>query len=259
MKIHFYKYNGAGNDFILIDNRVEKIFNLTNENIRFLCDRHFGIGADGLMILHSHPEYHFRMEYFNSDGSGGTMCGNGGRCIAAFARKQGNFPEELLFEASDGLHQAKFLKKGEISLKMADVDNIDTLEKAFFCNTGSPHHVIFTENVKDIDVFSEGRNIRYSERYKEAGTNVNFVEIENDMLSVRTYERGVENETLACGTGVTASALVFAKNKNMFSGTIKIRTLGGNLSVAFKKTGNGFGDIWLTGPAVLAFEGEIEI
>jgi diaminopimelate epimerase len=257
MKIHFYKYHGAGNDFILIDNRVEKLGNLSAENIRFLCDRHFGIGADGLMILHSHPKYHFRMEYFNSDGSGGTMCGNGGRCIAAFARKQGNVPEELLFEASDGLHQAVFEKNGDISLKMAAVDSIDKLENAYFCNTGSPHHIIFAENVNDIDVFAEGRKIRYSERYKESGTNVDFVQTDGDSLFVRTYERGVENETLSCGTGVTASALVFAQNRNLHSGTLKIETLGGNLSVSFKKSENGFKDIWLTGAAEFVFEGDI--
>jgi diaminopimelate epimerase len=258
IKIPFVKYHGTGNDFILIDSRNTN-YPIQVEDVQFMCDRHFGIGADGLMILHSHSEYHFRMEYFNSDGSGGTMCGNGGRCISAFARHLGISAEELNFIASDGVHQSVFRKNGDIALKIADVENIENLGTAYFCNTGSPHHVIFSERVKEIDVFSKGSEIRYSEKYQAQGTNVDFVEIESDSLYVRTYERGVEGETLSCGTGATAAALVFANLKDKYSGTVKIRTSGGNLSVNFLTKDKGFEDIWLEGPAVRVFEGEIEI
>ena len=205
MKIQFYKYHGTGNDFILIDNRKKEI-NLDTHQIAMLCDRHFGIGADGLMMLENAAGYDFRMVYYNSDGNESTMCGNGGRCITAFAHKLGLIENHASFVAIDGVHHAKINADKNISLDMIDVTNIEHYEDHLILNTGSPHYITWVKDTDKVDVFYEGRKIRNHERFQPKGININFVQRLNDGIKVRTYERGVENETLSCGTGVTAAA-----------------------------------------------------
>lgn len=258
MKYHFYKYQGTGNDFVIIDNRDGKI-ELTQEQVHLICDRRFGIGADGLMLLNSLEGYDFQMVYYNSDGNPGTMCGNGGRCLTKFAYDQGIRPEKYRFLASDGLHLAELGNLGWIHLKMKDVDNITILHGDSILDTGSPHYVKHVNHVHDINVVEEGREIRYSKAFEEKGINVNFVETTDKNIIVRTYERGVEDETFSCGTGVTACALVFAHNENGFN-RIEVQTKGGHLAVEFDKLDDTrFENIWLCGPADFVFSGEIEL
>jgi diaminopimelate epimerase len=260
----FYKYQGTGNDFVLLDNRKQE-YSLTSAQIKYICDRHFGVGADGLMLLENQDGYDFKMVYYNSDGNESTMCGNGGRCISAFAKKLGLVSTEVKFMAIDGEH-ASFFEDEIVSLKMNDVQSIKVNETYFQLNTGSPHYVHFTEYVDELDVKKEGKLIRYSPMFKEEGINVNFVEKLNEhTIFVRTYERGVEDETLSCGTGVTASAISFivehfpkpSQNENF---EIFIETLGGELSVKLESIkGQSFENIWLKGQAEFIFEGEINI
>ena len=258
MNFNFFKYHGTGNDFILIDNRSGK-FNADSEIIAKLCHRRFGIGADGLMLLENSDNYDFKMRYFNSDGNEGTMCGNGGRCIVAFAKKLGLITEYTVFEAVDGIHKAR-VNNGLVSLHMSSVDNIDKLSSDYFLDTGSPHFVRFIDDVDEFDVYKEGRNIRYSEKFKKNGTNVNFVQIIDDnTIKVATYERGVEDETLSCGTGVTASAIsAYVKNGGR-AAKFNIQTKGGDLQVEFVEKNGKFDNIILSGPASFVFEGNIEI
>ena len=260
MKITFYKYHGTGNDFIIIDNREMLFDRKRTDLIKKLCDRRFGIGADGLMLLQNKPGYDFEMVYYNSDGNESSMCGNGGRCIVAFAKSLGLVTEKARFVATDGEHEA-VAKDNWISLKMNDVPVIEKSDDFYFLNTGSPHYVKFVKNIKDFPVFEEGKKIRYNNRFKEGGTNVNFVEIQDGALFVRTYERGVENETYSCGTGVTAAAIVAAIETISTQGnSCDIKTLGGNLRVRFNNHSNKqFNDIWLEGPAAFVFKGEVEI
>lgn len=259
MTINFFKYQGTGNDFIIIDNR-ENIISLNEFQIKYLCDRRFGIGADGLMLLENHAELDFNMVYYNSDGNESTMCGNGGRCIVDFANKLGIFNKKTSFSAIDGIHKALINVDHSISLQMQDVTNIDIVNTNFFLNTGSPHYVAFKENVKEIDVYSRGKELRNSNEFAPDGTNVNFVEFQGDKIFVRTFERGVENETLSCGTGVTASAIAASLYKDSDKNSYDIITLGGNLHVSFvKENKNTFKDIWLSGPATLVYSGEINI
>ncbi len=260
MILNFSKYHGAGNDFILIDNRKEEI-RLTQKEVAFLCNRHFGIGADGLMLLNYSKEYDFEMQYFNSDGNESTMCGNGGRCIAAFASHLGIIDKTTVFKAIDGLHTAKIIEdKGNIKivrLQMLDVKEIKKIDNYFLLNTGSPHYVQFVDNVEAIDIVAEGRKIRYDEKFAPGGLNVNFVQIKENHLFVRTYERGVEDETLSCGTGVTAAALAYAFDKNIHQ--VSIHTKGGTLAVTFEKQNNSFKNIYLEGEACFVFEGEVKV
>ncbi len=258
MRLRFYKYHGTGNDFILIDNRQNEV-KLTKEQIGFLCHRRFGIGADGLMLLKSHKDYDFEMDYYNSDGSGGTMCGNGGRCICAFAKHLGIIENNTEFLASDGPHQAYIDEHGFVKLKMIDVEKIEEYYDHLFLDTGSPHYVKFVDDVQKVDVFNKGKKIRYSEKYKSQGTNVNFVSSIEKGISVRTYERGVEDETYSCGTGSVASALAFYKKNNLTYSIIPIKTLGGSLEVSFKESYDKFTDVFLKGPAKLVFKGEITV
>lgn len=255
--MQFYKYQGTGNDFIMLDNRNEQ-FTPTTEYIAFLCHRRFGIGADGLILIEKDATYDFRMVYYNSDGNEGSMCGNGGRCAVKFAYDLGIFTEKTTFIAVDGEHEA--VVDGEnVSLKMIDVTTVEQQANFDFMNTGSPHYVTFKENLANLDVFTEGKAIRYSDEWmKRGGTNVNFVELQKEnTISVRTYERGVEDETYSCGTGVTACAIAAYLNFH-YQPPIKIRVLGGNLTVDFKaKSTSQFGDIYLIGPAVRVFEGNI--
>ncbi|TBW26734.1 diaminopimelate epimerase [Gramella sp. KN1008] len=259
MKLTFYKYQGTGNDFVMIDNRDLKISKNNTKLVRRLCDRKFGIGADGLILLENSedPKDDFKMVYFNADGNESSMCGNGGRCLVAFAKFLGIIEDKAKFTAIDGPHDAT-VKDGIVSLKMQDVLQISQNDNFSFLDTGSPHHVVFAEDIAEKDIKTEGAAIRYSDRYKTAGTNVNFVEgISQDTFSVRTYERGVEDETLSCGTGVTAVAIAAYAAGRTGSERVKLITQGGELFVDFKKTEKGYSDIWLSGPAQLVFKGEI--
>jgi diaminopimelate epimerase len=260
MELHFYKYQGTGNDFILIDNR-SNILSLTTAQIKHMCHRRFGIGADGLMLLEAAPGYDFKMVYFNSDGNQSSMCGNGGRCIAAFAGHIGLIAGKCRFLAVDGPHEAVILGNNLVALKMQDVKNVEANGDHYFLNTGSPHYVKQVKDIEHFDVVKEGRKIRYNDRYKEEGTNVNFIEKKEDAVFVRTYERGVEDETFSCGTGVTAAALVagldgLLETKN----SARVKTLGGDLDVTFERVlEKNFYNIWLQGPAEMVFKGSISL
>jgi diaminopimelate epimerase len=269
LNIPFYKYQGTGNDFILVDDR-ELIF--PNDQVKLvasLCDRRFGIGADGLILLQPHADQSFYMKYYNADGKESSMCGNGGRCIAAFAAQMGVAVETTKFMAIDGLHEAVIGPEENssrfVKLKMVAVDTIQSRGgKTFVLNTGSPHYVQFIEdNLIEKDIVLDAKKIRYNEEFAAQGINVNFVSIINEMsISVRTYERGVEDETLSCGTGVTAAALSLAVLKKLPSGhyIISVKVMGGELKVSYDydKEDQTFNNIWLQGPATFVFEGSIE-
>jgi diaminopimelate epimerase len=258
MKITFYKYQGTGNDFVIIDNRKDEI-ELTKAQVKFLCDRRFGVGADGLMLLNTIPGYDFEMKYYNSDGREGTMCGNGGRCLVKFANDMGLRKTGYRFKAIDGEHEAEIDNEGWVNLKMQDVNKIEHNRGDAILNTGSPHYVKTVNEIKGLNVYKEGREIRYNKIYEKEGINVNFVEQEDDRIFVRTYERGVEDETFSCGTGVTAAAVVSAHNDKGFN-RVEVETLGGRLAVEFDKIDDQhFNNIWLCGPAEFVFRGEIEL
>lgn len=262
MKIHFYKYQATGNDFVIIDAREENII-LSKENIKFLCHRHFGIGSDGLIIFENSDKADFSMQFFNPDGSGGMMCGNGGRSIVKFAADKGVIKDKCTFLAPDGLHSATI--EGEnISLKMTTPTLFQAHKDGFYINTGTSHFVVFENNLEKIDIIKKGRALRYDERFLTyKGCNVNFVqEIAEKSLKIQTYERGVEDETLACGTGICASALTYSVKKQLPCGThtINLSAKGGELQVKFdKKENNTFDNVHLIGEAKKVFEGEIEI
>ena len=254
--IDFFKYQGTGNDFVMIDNR-DLQFPKETEIIKQFCDRRFGIGGDGLILLENDPTVDFKMVYYNSDGNESTMCGNGGRCLVAFAHFLDIFEDHTTFSAIDGLHEAE-ISNGIIKLKMIDVDFVKDIDGNFELNTGSPHYVTFVEMLKNYKVFENGNKIRNSPSYCQEGINVNFVEeISKEEIFIRTYERGVEDETFSCGTGATASALVFLKDKNQPS--VKVKVLGGNLKVYAEQVGEAFKNIWLEGPAKQVFKGKINI
>ena len=254
MKTKFHKYEGAGNDFIIIDNR-DKSFDKSNfQLIQAMCDRKKGIGADGLILLQIAEKYDFEMVYFNANGHIGSMCGNGGRCIVDFAKQLNIFDKECEFLACDGPHIASW-SDSSVSLRMQDVYSIECGEDFFYLDTGSPHYVKFVKDLHKINVLEEGRKIRYNSRFKEVGTNVNFVELNNDKLYIRTYERGVEDETLACGTGVVASALSAFESGLIPSKSIEVIAYGGDLKVTFDKDEN-YKNIHLIGPYRCVFKGE---
>ena len=260
MKIEFYKYQGTGNDFILLDNRQNIYNSITPRQVNFLCHRRFGIGADGLMMLSEKPGYDFEMTYFNSDGNPGSMCGNGGRCIVRFASMLGKKKTKYKFIAADGEHEAEIDLNDEVRLKMKDVTDVEYSYTHYVLDTGSPHYVKSVPNEIKEDVVAEGREIRNSKEFSKEGINVNFVEtLDDDTIYVRTYERGVEDETYSCGTGVTAAALISAHNDNGFN-RVEVKTLGGKLSVEFERTSDTeFENIWLCGPAEKVFKGEINV
>ena len=266
----FAKYQGTGNDFIMIDDR-EEVFAIDDQKlIEKLCHRRFGIGADGLIVLRNDVSADFKMIYFNADGFEGSMCGNGGRCIVAFAHHLGIFEEKTIFNAIDGLHEAQ-IANGIVALKMKDVMYIekgqDNGEDFYWLDTGSPHYVSYTDQLSNFDVFDRGKTIRYSHRFSPKGTNVNFVErIGDRQLFVRTYERGVEDETLSCGTGVTACAIAesYANPSLNYSDLgasieVKIRVLGGDLAVSYHKKGDHFSNIYLKGKAEKVYEGNLSV
>ena len=259
MKTQFYKYQGAGNDFVIFDNRKDDFPKEDHLLIRRLCDRRFGIGADGLMLLEHSDIAEFRMFYFNADGLPGSMCGNGGRCMVSFARSQGLFEQVTQFEFNGDLYEAR-MNGDRVSLNMLDVEKVDAFEGQAFLDTGSPHHVTYTEDLEQTDVIGEGRRIRYGAPYDVTGTNVNFVQqIDENTFRVRTYERGVENETLSCGTGVTAVALASFYLGKTRSQQVNIQTRGGDLDVEFSFDSDRFSRIILSGPATFVFKGKIDL
>jgi diaminopimelate epimerase len=260
MKIDFFKYQGTGNDFILLDNRMQLYNTLEQRQIRLLCNRHFGIGADGLILLGEDEETDFEMTYYNSNGKQGSMCGNGGRCIVKFASYLGIDKNIYQFNSSDGKHEAEIDLNGIVRLKMKNVNKVEVHSDHFIIDTGSPHYVKMGGDIRNLDVKHVGHFIRNSREFLKEGINVNFVEsLGADEIFVRTYERGVEDETLSCGTGVTASALVSAHNDNGFN-RVEVITPGGKLSVEFDKLDeNRFENIWLNGPADLVYKGEMDI
>lgn len=256
MVIHFHKYQGTGNDFILIDDRDEQFPINRQEIISFMCDRKMGIGADGLILIQTHPEVDFRMVYFNPDGSK-SLCGNGSRCAMAFAKTLNMVKDRMTFETTDGVHEG-VIDGLVYRFHLHDVNEVRSLNNAWFINTGSPHYIAFVDDLDQIDVLQEGRRIRYSEPYQPSGTNVNFVEKTSGGIKVRTYERGVEDETLSCGTGVTACAL--AASFQSYESPVSIETKGGALTVSFDKIDEAhFKNIYLSGPAKKVYEGSIEV
>jgi diaminopimelate epimerase len=261
MKLTFYKYQGTGNDFVIIDNRDGKLKENEHKFWKELCDRRFGIGADGLMLLQNKKGYDFEMVYFNADGNKSSMCGNGGRCITHFAKKLGVIKgNKVHFIAIDGEHEA-LIKGDTVKLKMNDVNSITDRKTYYTLNTGSPHYVAFEDDVMVTNVAQKGRAIRNSTAFKKQGINVNFIQMRKKGIPLlRTYERGVEDETLSCGTGTVAAALVLAaKNISTAKDHCDIQTMGGKLKVWFNKDKNGFKDVWLEGPATMVYTGKVKI
>jgi len=259
MTIPFYKYQGTGNDFIMVDQRKDQyIVKADVKLIEQMCDRRFGIGADGLILLEEHETLDFEMVYFNADGRQSSMCGNGGRCIIAFAKFLNHIENECQFMAIDGAHVGKINSTGEVELKMNDVSNIQSIGEDFVMDTGSPHYICFKDNVMGLNIVKEGQKIRYNETYSVEGINVNFVEIKDNGILVATYERGVEGETLSCGTGVTAAALAFAESNPNIRKEVAIHAKGGQLKIKFEKSNQGYSDIWLCGPAEQVFRGKFD-
>ncbi|MFK7900654.1 MAG: diaminopimelate epimerase [Cyclobacteriaceae bacterium] len=257
MRVDFRKYQATGNDFVMLDNRAGEYSALTTDQVAFICSRRFGVGADGLILLQNHTSYDFEMVYYNSDGNQSTMCGNGGRCIVRFAHDLGVIGDEATFLAIDGEHKAK-VTPDVIHLQMIDVPFVEGKDAHDFLDTGSPHHVDFVEDVMNYPIVAKGREIRNSTRYEPiAGTNVNFVTITDGGIKVRTYERGVEDETYSCGTGVTACALL--SSLKGYSSPVPIYTKGGELSVSFERNDTAFHNVWLNGPAKLVFSASIEV
>jgi diaminopimelate epimerase len=258
--ISFSKYQGTGNDFILIDNRAANVV-LSKKQVANLCHRRFGIGADGLMLLEKEQGYDFKMLYYNSDGGESSMCGNGGRCITRFAYDLGIHRPEYRFLAIDGPHVATIEDgDGTVRLQMKEVPRVEHHATYTFVDTGSPHFVKNVVDLKHHDVVTEGRQIRNSDRFREKGVNVNFVErMDESSIFVRTYERGVEDETYSCGTGVTAAALLSFHNDAGFN-HVDVNTLGGRLYVEFDRVGEDhFTNIWLCGPALKVYAGAVEV
>ena len=260
MQLEFYKYQGTGNDFVMIDNRSEFFPKENVQLIAHLCDRRFGIGADGLILLENDTETDFKMVYYNSDGNQSSMCGNGGRCLVAFAKDLNVIKDSCTFIATDGLHHASVANDGIVSLQMIDVANIKKEKDYTFMNTGSPHHVQLVEDLEHYNVKENGASLRYGPLYGKEGSNINFVKkINDDTFSLRTYERGVEDETLACGTGATAVAIAMNATGQTNASSINLNVEGGKLAVSFDKMGDLFTNVFLIGPAEFVFQGLIEI
>ncbi len=257
MKLQFFKYQGTGNDFVIIDNRQEIFPKNNTKLVAELCDRRFGVGADGLILLENDNLSDFKMVYYNADGAESSMCGNGGRCLVAFAHYLGVIDKETTFNAVDGLHHATV--EGDIvNLKMIDVDNIHEKQNHSFLDTGSPHHVQLVKELEKFDVQKEGKKLRYG-IYGESGSNINFVEQKQDnAFDVRTYERGVEGETFSCGTGVTAVALAMHESGKTAANEVHIHTIGGDLTISFEKKDGKYSNIFLKGPAIQVFKGTME-
>jgi diaminopimelate epimerase len=261
MEIKFYKYQGTGNDFIILDNRKKEYSFLSTSQIHNLCARRYGIGADGLMLLNERNGFDFEMKYYNADGNESSMCGNGGRCLVKFAYHMGIHRSTYKFIATDGEHEAEIDTDETVSLKMKDVAGVKKFKGDYLIDTGSPHYIKMVNDVMNVDVYKKGYEIRYSKDFEKEGINVNFVEqlSEEDKIIVRTYERGVEDETYSCGTGVTAAALICYHNENGFN-EVEVKTLGGSLSVEFDRLEEGkYKNVWLTGPAEKVYDGIIKL
>jgi diaminopimelate epimerase len=260
MQLEFYKYQGTGNDFVMIDNRSNFFPKENTQLVAHLCDRRFGIGADGLILLDNDTDTDFRMVYYNSDGNLSSMCGNGGRCLVAFAKKLNVIQNETTFIATDGLHYATVAEDGIVSLQMIDVEEIKNTSEYSFLNTGSPHHVQLVADLEHYNVKENGAAIRYGALYGKPGSNVNFVKkIDATTFALRTYERGVEDETLACGTGATAVAIAMNAIGQTDLNTININVEGGKLAVSFDKNNGKYSNVFLKGPAEFVFKGTIEL
>jgi diaminopimelate epimerase len=260
MQLEFYKYQGTGNDFVMIDNRTEFFPKENTKLIAQLCDRRFGIGGDGLILLENDLDTDFKMVYYNSDGNQSSMCGNGGRCLVAFAKKLQVIENKTTFIATDGLHHATIDENEIVALQMIDVPAVQVEEDYVFLNTGSPHHVQLVSDLENYDVKNIGASIRYGDLYGQAGSNVNFVEqINENTFSLRTYERGVEDETLSCGTGATAVAIAMNVLGKTTETAINLNVEGGKLTVSFNNNEGVFTNVFLKGPAQFVFQGTIEI
>lgn len=259
MTLTFYKYQGTGNDFIIIDNRTETFPTGNLELVAKLCDRRFGIGADGLILLEDDEATDFKMAYYNSDGNLSSMCGNGGRCIVHFAKHIGIIGTDTSFSAVDGIHQAS-ISGNVVDLSMTDVAGVELNDEFSYMDTGSPHYSEWRKDIEDIDIIVEARAVRYNERFKEEGTNVNFLSWSNGAVHMRTYERGVESETLSCGTGMVAAALYASLSDKLNSDKCTLHTKGGQTEVKFSKNDDGsFGQIHLIGPATFIYNGAIDV
>lgn len=257
MTIHFSKYQGTGNDFVMLDNMNGQFDTVGIKEIQFLCDRKMGVGADGLIKISAHNDFDFEVEYFNADGSQ-SFCGNGARCSVAYAKALNIIGSHANFLAIDGAHSAS-VENGIVRLEMLPVEQIEAINQDYFLDTGSPHYIRVLGENEELDIVKFGRQIRYSERYSAKGVNVNTIrEIRKDKISVETYERGVEDETLSCGTGVTACALLIM-HKNESINQVQVKTKGGDLKVEAKSDGKGFKNIWLSGPAIKVFDGSIDV
>ncbi|MDX9903034.1 MAG: diaminopimelate epimerase [Bacteroidales bacterium] len=259
MIIPFNKYEGTGNDFIIVRNSPPLLDRNDNTLIKRLCDRRFGIGADGLILIEETPGYDFRMLYFNADGSQGEMCGNGGRCAAHFVMKHLSGTRDLSFLADDGPHTARPTGDNIIEISVRDVTEYKKTPDGILVNTGVPHLVIFADDTERDDFVAFARDLRYSPRYAPGGVNVNLATVAGDSLSIRTYERGVEDETLSCGTGATASAIAAALTGKIVTGETRVSVRGGELHIRFVTDGAGASEIFLAGPATFVFSGETEI
>jgi len=259
LKIPFNKYQGTGNDFVVIDN-LSREFDLRKEQIVRICDRKFGVGSDGLILIQKHDNYDFEMVFYNPDASQ-SFCGNGSRCAVLFAKKLGLFGETTRFLSTDGEHEAELLPNNWVKLKMHDVNALEHINGDLFLNTGSPHYVKKEAFDDSFDIVSEARKIRYNERYSAEGVNVNYIKTVNDVLFIRTYERGVEDETLSCGTGVTAAALALNEFTGSQEGDFKqkVQSSGGRLEVHYTKSNRSFNNIYLLGPATFVYRGEIDL
>jgi diaminopimelate epimerase len=260
MQLEFYKYQGTGNDFVMIDNRSNFFPKENTKLIAQLCDRRFGIGGDGLILLENDLDTDFKMVYYNSDGNQSSMCGNGGRCLVAFAKKLQVIENKTTFIATDGLHHATIDENEIVALQMIDVAAVNVTPDYVFLNTGSPHHVQLVSDLENYDVKNIGASIRYGDLYGQAGSNVNFVEqINENTFSLRTYERGVEDETLSCGTGATAVAIAMNVLGKTTETAINLNVEGGKLTVSFNNNEGVFTNVFLKGPAQFVFQGTIEI
>lgn len=253
--LQFEKFQGTGNDFIILDG----FYDLSAEQIQFLCDRKFGIGADGIIYMKRGGKADFDMMYYNADGSE-SFCGNGSRCSVMYAKRKGWIQDSCTFSSNDGLYYAE-IHGEDVHLKMHDVKQVDTSDAAYVLNTGSPHYIVFEKDIDALDIIEEAHKVRYSALYKEEGINVNYIEDQGDALCIRTYERGVEDETLSCGTGVTAAAIAnyLHRKETVEHFSQDVHTKGGNLEVRFSRTEQGFTDIFLCGPAVYVYSGSIKV
>jgi len=260
MQLEFYKYQGTGNDFVMIDNRSGFFPKENVQLVAQLCDRRFGVGADGLILMENDTDTNFKMVYYNSDGNQSSMCGNGGRCLVAFAKDLSVIKDSCTFIATDGLHHASVALDGIVSLQMIDVTNIKKEADYTFMNTGSPHHVQMVEDLEHYNVKENGAALRYGSLYGKEGSNINFVKkVDDSTFSLRTYERGVEDETLACGTGATAVAIAMNATGKTNKTVINLNVEGGKLAVSFDKKEGNYTNVFLIGPAKFVFKGTIEV